>query len=107
MIDWNTESMILNNNAHKKELTSKPPTMKSHNKITIALITNRKSPKVTNVTGSVNRTRIGLTNKFNNDSTTATMTEVKKLSTVTPGIKWEISITSSAVRRMRMIKFMS
>jgi len=81
MIDCKRESTILKINAVKKESTLKPPTILAHNKIKMALITNRNKPKVNTVTGSVNRTRIGFTNIFNNPKTTATIIEVVKLAT--------------------------
>jgi len=81
MIDCKRESTILKINAVKKESTLKPPTILAHNKIKMALITNRNKPKVNTVTGRVNRTRIGFTNIFNNPKTTATIIEVVKLAT--------------------------
>jgi hypothetical protein len=67
--------------AVQKESTLKPPTISEHNKIIIALITNKNKPNVTMVTGNVNITRIGLINKLSNPKTTATIKEVVKLST--------------------------
>ena len=52
--------MILKIKAVKKEPTPKPPTILSHNKIIIALITSKKSPNVIKVTGNVRITKIGL-----------------------------------------------
>ena len=44
-----------------------------HNAIIAALITSKKRPKVKMVTGNVNSTNIGFTNKFNNPKTIATI----------------------------------
>jgi hypothetical protein len=81
MIDCKRESTILKISAVKKESTLKPPTILAHNKIKMALITNRNKPKVNTVTGRVKRMSIGLTNTFNNPKTTATIIEVVKFST--------------------------
>ncbi len=67
--------------AVQKESTWKPPTISEHNKIMIALITNKNKPNVTIVTGNVRITKIGLINKLSNPKTTATIKEVMKLST--------------------------
>lgn len=48
-------------------------------------MTNKKSPNVTKVMGSVRITSIGLTKSLNNDNTIATQREVIKPSTETPG----------------------
>lgn len=48
-------------------------------------MTNKKSPNVTNVIGSVRITSIGLTMSLNNDNTIATQRDVIKPSTETPG----------------------
>jgi len=79
--------MMLNNIAVQKLSTANPPTIFVHNIIIKALITNRNNPKVSNVTGNVSNTRIGLIKRFNNPKTTATIIEVVKLATETPGIK--------------------
>ena len=81
MIDCKRESTILKINAVKKESTLKPPTILAHNKIKMALITNRNKPKVNTVTGRVKRISIGFTKTFNNPKTTATIIDVVKFST--------------------------
>ena len=53
----------------------------------IALITNKKSPKVKKVTGIVSRTSIGFKKVFNKPKTTATIKAPVKLVTCTPGKK--------------------
>jgi hypothetical protein len=67
--------------AVQKESTLNPPTISEHNKIIIALITNKNKPKVIMVTGKVNITKIGFINKLSNPNTTATIKEVVKLAT--------------------------
>ena len=44
-------------------------------------MTNKNKPSVTNVTGKVNNTKIGLIKIFSNPKTTATITAVPKLAT--------------------------
>lgn len=80
-MDCDSDNTILNIKAVKKESTLKPPTIFAHNKIKIALITNKNNPKVKMVTGSVKRTSIGLTNTFSSPKTMATIIEVVKFST--------------------------
>ncbi len=63
----------------------------------IAFIAKRNNPKVKIVTGSVNKIKIGFTNIFNSPKTNATIIDVEKFATWTPFIKWEISITNTAV----------
>lgn len=78
---------MLNNNAVQNDLTSNPVTISVQSRIMSALMTNKKSPKVKRVTGRVNSTNSGLMKILSNPRTTATITEVMKLSTTTPGIK--------------------
>lgn len=99
------DKIILNKTAVHKELTSKPPTIFVHNNIINALITNKNSPKVTIVTGKVRITNIGFTKIFSNPKTTATIIDVVKLATETPGIKCAIIITKIEVIRILMIRF--
>lgn len=96
---------MLKNKAVQNELTSKPPTITSHSKITIALITKRNNPSVIMVTGKVNKTKIGFTTRFRSPSTIATNTAVPNPATEIPGIKYATSITKSAVTTIRRIKF--
>jgi hypothetical protein len=89
---------MLNSMAVQSVFTLKPSTKWSHIKIIMALITNKNSPNVKNVTGKVSKTKMGFTKKFNKANTIATFKEVSMpFARVTPFIKWEISITSNAV----------
>ena len=63
---------MLNTKALQKPDTEKPAISLSATIMIIALITSRNSPNVNTVTGKVNNTIIGLTNRFNRESTTAT-----------------------------------
>ena len=72
-----------------------------------AFITKRNNPKVKIVMGSVNKTIIGLTKKLSNASTTATAKAVVNWSMITPVIKYEITITSSAVNKILINRFIS
>lgn len=60
-----------------------------------ALITNKKRPKVKKVTGIVRNTRIGLSSEFKIAKTKATINAVMKLSTLTPGNKYEEITTAN------------
>lgn len=62
-----------------------------------AFITNRKSPNVNKVTGSVKSTIKGLTNKFSRPKTNATIMEVPKPATATPLSTLERKSTITAV----------
>lgn len=75
-MDCKNESKRLKSNAHHILPTLKPATKASAKRIIIALIINKKSPKVTIVTGSVRITNTGLTKKFSKLSITATMIAV-------------------------------
>lgn len=96
---------MLKNRAFQKVRTVKPLTNSAQSKITSALITRRNRPNVSNVTGSVKITRTGFTNKFSNPSTIATITDVMKLSTATPGNSREMKSTKIDVSRIRRIRF--
>ena len=97
--------MMLKSKAVKKESTSKPPTILSHNIIINPLMTNKNSPSVKNVIGKVNKTKIGLIKTFSNPKTIATIIDVEKLATCTPFIKWEISNTKMEVVKILIINF--
>lgn len=71
-MDCKKESKRLKIIAHITPFTRKPSTKYPANIMIIALMTNKKSPKVTMVTGKVKMTKIGLTKKFNKLNTTAT-----------------------------------
>ena len=85
--DCETDKIILNNKAVKKESTTKPPTILLHKIIIKPLMTNKNNPSVKKVIGKVNKTKIGLTKAFNNPKTIATKSAVVKLATCTPFIK--------------------
>lgn len=70
-------------------------------------MTKRNNPKVMSVTGSVNRISKGLTKTLSKPSTNATISEVVKLATDTPGMKCAMIITKSAVIIMRISWFIS
>lgn len=96
---------MLNNNAVQKLLTLNPLTNLSANKIILALITSKKSPKVTMVIGKVNIMKTGLTMAFKRPRTAATRIAVVKLATLTPGKKLAKTRTAMAVSRILKIKF--
>jgi hypothetical protein len=104
-MDCNSDRRILKSIAVQSESTLKPPTIFVHNIISAALINNKNNPSVKIVTGSVNSTKIGFIKIFNSPRTIATIKDVIKLSTDTPFIKCEISITSTAVSRILKISF--
>ena len=81
MIDCKIDKMRLKNKAVQKVSTVKPPTILVHKRISIALITNKKSPKVSMVTGKVSITNMGLIKILSKPRTTATIKEVVKLAT--------------------------
>ena len=67
---------------------------------------NKNNPSVKMVTGKVKTIRIGFTIKFKSDNTMATIIEVVKLSTFTPGKNRAIIITKTAVKSILKIRFM-
>lgn len=85
--DCETDNRILNNNAVKKESTTKPPTILLHKIIIKALMTNKNNPSVKKVIGKVNNTKIGFIKILSNPKTIATKSDVVKLATCTPFIK--------------------
>lgn len=70
----------------------------------IALITNRNSPMVTIVAGSVINTRTGLKNIFSNPITTATHKAEVHPTTCTPGNSQQRKTTKAVVTNNRTIK---
>lgn len=98
------ESSKLNNNADQKFATEKPSTNSLQIRIIKALITSKKSPNVKTVTGSVNKIKMGFTNKLSNPKTIATTIEVAKPSTATPPKKRAIKVTKIAVTNNLIIK---
>ncbi len=103
--DCKTDSKILKSSAVQNDATAKPPTISEHNKMITALITNKKSPNVSTVTGRVNNTINGLINRFNSPSTIATMIEVPKPATSTPPRKLARNSTIKAVTTILISKF--
>jgi len=79
--------MMLKKSAVQNELTEKPLMKWSQTIIINAFITNKNNPKVTIVTGNVNRIKMGFTKKFNSPSTMATVKAVENSSTITPFIR--------------------
>jgi len=71
----------------------------------IAFITIRNNPKLTMVIGIVNKTIIGFTMAFKNESTAATITAIRGVSTLTPFRKYELTITASAETNSFSINF--
>ena len=68
-------------------------------------MTNKNNPKVISVTGKVSKIKIGFTNAFSNPKTTATINDVTKLATATPGIKCAMITTRMAVIKILMSRF--
>lgn len=106
-IDLKNDNKILNTNAEKKLDTTKPPTKLAANKIITALITNKKSPNVTMVAGSVKNINNGLTNIFKIAIAKATHIAEDIFATATPGKIPAKAKTASAVSKTFSIKFMS
>ena len=79
------DNIILKSKATQKEVTSKPLTISEQNKIISALITSKNNPKVIIVTGNVNKTSMGFIKILSSPKTMATIIDVPKLSTRTPG----------------------
>ena len=71
--------------AHQKLVTWNPSMSLDVKRIIIALITRRKSPRVTMVMGNVRMTNMGFTKKFRRLSTMATIMAVIIESTPNPG----------------------
>ena len=93
---------MLKNVAVQKPSTTNPPTILAHNIMINALITNKKSPILSSVTGNVSKTISGLMNTLSKESTKATSKEVVKLATDTPGNNSAMSNTNKAVVNKRM-----
>ena len=77
-MDCEIDNTTLKSSAVQKESTLNPPTILVHNKMIIALITNKNNPKVKTVNGSVNNTNIGFIKTLSNPNTTATSKAVTK-----------------------------
>ena len=96
---------MLKSNADQKDATWNPPTISEHNNIINELMTSKNNPSVRIVTGSVNKTIIGLMKMLSSPNTTATMSEVAKPSTRTPGRNLAITITNTPVTNILRSKF--
>lgn len=93
--------------ADQKLATEKPSTNSLHNKMMIALITNKNKPNVNTVTGNVKSTKSGFTNKLSNPKTMATTIAVIKRSTLTPSKKLDNNVTNIAVTKSLIIIFIN
>jgi len=76
-MDVTSVSTRLNKSADQKPETVKPGTKCAVNKISKALITRRKNPRVNRVIGRVSNTRTGFTIEFIKARTAATIIAVK------------------------------
>ena len=83
--EFTNHNTMLNNIAHQNPDTSNPGRMEAASRITNALITRRKSPKVKKVTGIVRIISNGFRVTLNKASKAARSTALKKFSTLTPG----------------------
>ncbi|MFT7065421.1 MAG: hypothetical protein ACJAUO_000992 [Sediminicola sp.] len=75
-MDCRKDSKRLKRRAHHMLATSNPEIRLSAKRIIMALIINRKRPRVRMVIGRVNMTKIGFTIKFNKLKTMATIMAV-------------------------------
>lgn len=71
--------------AGRNPATTKPGVIAPASQMVIALITKRNSPKVTIVSGSVRRTKSGLTMALTSPNTIAAIAAAAKLVTMKPG----------------------
>jgi transcription initiation factor TFIIIB Brf1 subunit/transcription initiation factor TFIIB len=106
-IDLKNDNKILNTNAEKKLVTTKPPTKLAASKIITAFITNKKRPNVTMVAGSVKNINSGLTNMFKIAIAKATQIAEDMFAIATPGKMPAKAKTANAVNKTFSIKFMS
>lgn len=104
-MDCAIDRMMLKSMAVQKESTLKPPTICVQRRMISALMTSKNKPSVRMVTGRVKSTMIGFMKMLSNPSTIATMTDVKKLSTCTPPMNREITMTSTAVTNILNNRF--
>ena len=70
-------------------------------------MTNKNKPNVTIVIGKVNKIRMGFIKMLSSPSTMATISDVVKVSTETPGMKCAMTTTKTAVINIRKSKFIS
>lgn len=78
------ESTKLKISAHQKPSTLNPGISLSASKMITALITNKKRPSVTRVTGMVSKTRMGFTIALSNPNTNENIIAVLKSAMLTP-----------------------
>lgn len=90
------ESTKLKINADQNPDTSKPLTKLPASIIIKALTAIKNKPNVKKVIGSVNKINKGLKTKLITERTNATITDVKKESTYTPGIRYADTKTAEA-----------
>jgi len=83
--DCASVSNKLNKSAHQKPSTVNPGTNLSTRSMITAFITSKNNPKVMRVAGSVKNTKMGFTSTLRSARTTATIKDVVKVSTPTPG----------------------
>lgn len=96
--------MMLNNSAHQKPSTRKLSNNLPANRIMIASITNKNKPRVSIVTGIVNKVSKGFTNTLSTAITTLTPMAVQKLFTLMPGNNQAVKYTAKAeINRFAMI----
>lgn len=100
--DWQNDKTTLNSSALQKFSTAKPGTSSSHSSIITALITNRNSPKVNIVAGSVKSISTGFTKILSKPSTNATSNAADHPCTATPGNRCE-SISTNIVVNIILI----
>lgn len=77
-MDCEIDKTILNNSAEMNPSTLKPPTISEHNKIIMAFMKSKNSPKVKIVIGNVKITINGLIKIFSKLKTKATISAVTK-----------------------------
>jgi hypothetical protein len=92
-----TETIKLNSNAENQPLTLKPGTISDAHFTMRILIKKRNNPNVKMVIGIVRIINMGFTKLFNSPRTTATITAVKVLFTLTPCNKKEAIRTATEV----------
>lgn len=103
--DWQKDKTTLNSSALQKFSTAKPGTSSSQSNIITALITNRNSPKVNIVAGSVKSINTGFTKILSNPKTSATSNAADHPCTATPGNKRESISTNIVVNIILIIVF--
>lgn len=105
-MDCSSDSNKLNSSATQKPLTLNPPINLSAKRMISALMTNKNNPSVTTVIGSVKIIKIGFTIAFNNPKTIATIMADVKVTSLTPGRKYDKINTARAVSKIRRMRFM-